>query len=181
MSRRAFVPLHTSRADLFFLVIWLVVLVALTLATLSITLIWRRPARSETRMLNEVFLAWLATTISLVHVRLPCGRPNGYIRRTDVKSSLSIAFAMAWLRKLPFAVLYSVLTVRSVFGVVFGPIGTDRPAPAGGSVANTQPPSSFFQGFSPPYPTNDWWVGYGAGNGTAYVTFYSTLFYLHQY
>ncbi|TFK60669.1 glycoside hydrolase family 81 protein [Pluteus cervinus] len=51
----------------------------------------------------------------------------------------------------------------------FGPIGTDRPAPVGGSVANTQPPNSFFQGHSPPYPTNDWWVGFGAGDGQAVV------------
>jgi endo-1,3(4)-beta-glucanase len=57
------------------------------------------------------------------------------------------------------------------YGVIFGPIGMDRPTPAGGSIANNQPPSSFFQGFSPPYPTNDWWIGYGAGNGTAYVSF----------
>jgi endo-1,3(4)-beta-glucanase len=53
---------------------------------------------------------------------------------------------------------------------VFGPISVDSPVPAGGLIANTQPPlSSFFAGHSPPYPTNDWWVGYGAGSGTAYA------------
>jgi endo-1,3(4)-beta-glucanase len=83
---------------------------------------------------------------------------------------------MAWLRVFTLTVLCLALTVRNASGVVFGPIGTDRPAPAGGSVANNQPPSSFFQGFSPPYPTNDWWVGYGAANGTAYV-FSSTLLF----
>ncbi|KAI0064745.1 glycoside hydrolase family 81 protein [Artomyces pyxidatus] len=49
---------------------------------------------------------------------------------------------------------------------IFGPIATDRPAPAGGSVASDQPPNSFFQGFSPPYPTNNWWSAYTAGDGT---------------
>lgn len=76
---------------------------------------------------------------------------------------------MSWLRKLTLTVFCSVLTVQNASGVLFGPIGTDRPAPAGGSVANVQPPSSFFQGFSPPYPTNDWWIGYGSGNGTSMV------------
>ncbi|KAL1734063.1 glycoside hydrolase family 81 protein [Schizophyllum commune] len=55
----------------------------------------------------------------------------------------------------------------AVKAVVFGPIGTDRPAPAGGEVASDQPPNSFFQGLSPPYPTNDWWVGFAAGDGNA--------------
>ncbi|KAI0044919.1 glycoside hydrolase family 81 protein [Auriscalpium vulgare] len=50
---------------------------------------------------------------------------------------------------------------------IFGPIGTDRPAPAGGSISVDQPPNTFFQGFSPPYPTNNWWAGYAAGDGTA--------------
>lgn len=54
-----------------------------------------------------------------------------------------------------------------VKAVVFGPIGTDRPAPAGGSVTSDQPPNTFFQGHSAPYPTNDWWVGYAAGSGNA--------------
>lgn len=49
---------------------------------------------------------------------------------------------------------------------VLGPIATDQPAPAGGSIANNAPPlASFFTGHNPPYPTDDWWVGYGAGNG----------------
>ena len=65
-----------------------------------------------------------------------------------------------------FTVFYGLLTARDVLGV-FGPIGTDRPAPAGGIIANNQPPNSFFQGSSPPFPTNDWWVGYGAGAGDA--------------
>ncbi|RDB25146.1 putative endo-1,3(4)-beta-glucanase 2 [Hypsizygus marmoreus] len=76
---------------------------------------------------------------------------------------------MVWLRHSALAAFCSILTTRSVIGVVFGPIGTDRPTPAGGPVANDQPPNSFFQGFSPPFPTNDWWVGYGAGNGDAVV------------
>ncbi|KAF7981371.1 hypothetical protein HWV62_33845 [Athelia sp. TMB] len=51
---------------------------------------------------------------------------------------------------------------------VFGPIATDAPAPAGGSISNDQPPlASFWAGHSPPYPTDDWWVGYGAGSGNA--------------
>ncbi|KIY50828.1 glycoside hydrolase family 81 protein [Fistulina hepatica ATCC 64428] len=54
-----------------------------------------------------------------------------------------------------------------VRATLFGTIGTDYPVPPGGSVTNDQPPNSFFQGFTPPYPTNDWWVGYGAGNGDA--------------
>lgn len=69
---------------------------------------------------------------------------------------------------------------------VLDPISTDRPAPAGGeqsdpehfqlistrsagSIANDAPPNSFFAGHSPPYPTNDWWVGFAAGSGNAYV------------
>ncbi|THH05220.1 hypothetical protein EW146_g9962 [Bondarzewia mesenterica] len=50
---------------------------------------------------------------------------------------------------------------------IFGPIAMDRPSPAGGSVANDQPPNSFFQGYTPPFPTNDWWAGYAAGSGDA--------------
>lgn len=54
---------------------------------------------------------------------------------------------------------------------IFGPISTDAPAPAGGSIANDVPPlASFYAGHSPPYPTDDWWVGYGAGSGNAYVS-----------
>lgn len=73
---------------------------------------------------------------------------------------------MPWLRPSQFAVLYGLFAASNVLGI-FGPIATDRPAPAGGSIANDQPPNFFFQGFSPPYPTNDWWVGYGAGSGNA--------------
>ncbi|KAF5375528.1 hypothetical protein D9615_009199 [Tricholomella constricta] len=76
---------------------------------------------------------------------------------------------MVWLRNLSLPALCGLLAVRNALGVVFGPIGTDRPFPAGGSIANDQPPNSFFQGFSPPFPTNDWWIGFGAGNGDAVV------------
>ncbi|KAG5729861.1 putative endo-1,3(4)-beta-glucanase 2 [Termitomyces sp. T112] len=62
-----------------------------------------------------------------------------------------------------------LLSFGGAVGLVFEPVGTDRPAPAGGSIANDQPPNSFFQGFSPPFPTNDWWVGFGAGDGNAIV------------
>ncbi|KAH7106650.1 glycosyl hydrolase family 81-domain-containing protein [Auriculariales sp. MPI-PUGE-AT-0066] len=41
-------------------------------------------------------------------------------------------------------------------------IGTSRPVLAGGNVANLAPPGTFFQDFKPPYPTNNWWVAYGA-------------------
>lgn len=75
---------------------------------------------------------------------------------------------MMWLRIPALLAFCGLLTARHVLAV-FGPIGTDRPAPAGGSVANDQPPNSFFQGFSPPFPTNDWWVGFGAGTGDAVV------------
>ncbi|KZW03632.1 hypothetical protein EXIGLDRAFT_758973 [Exidia glandulosa HHB12029] len=44
----------------------------------------------------------------------------------------------------------------------FGPIGTSRPSFPGGTVANLAPPGPFFQGFQPPFPTDTWWVGYGA-------------------
>ncbi|KIY43569.1 glycoside hydrolase family 81 protein [Fistulina hepatica ATCC 64428] len=50
---------------------------------------------------------------------------------------------------------------------IFGTIGANYPTPAGGSIANEGPPNSFFQNFTPPYPTNSWWVGYGAGDGLA--------------
>lgn len=43
-----------------------------------------------------------------------------------------------------------------------GPIGTSRPNLPGGTVANGAPPGTFFQGFAPPYPTDTWWVGFGA-------------------
>ncbi|KAF9463551.1 glycoside hydrolase family 81 protein [Collybia nuda] len=76
---------------------------------------------------------------------------------------------MIWLQHRTLSLLSGLLTAQHALGVVFGPIGTDRPAPAGGSIANDQPPNSFFQGSSPPFPTNDWWVGYGAGDGTAMV------------
>ncbi|KAG5640024.1 hypothetical protein DXG03_001655, partial [Asterophora parasitica] len=74
---------------------------------------------------------------------------------------------MVWLRNPALVALSGLLAARNTLAVVFGPIGTDRPAPAGGSIANDQPPNSFFQGSAPPFPTNDWWVGYGAGNGDA--------------
>ncbi|KZP24167.1 hypothetical protein FIBSPDRAFT_1042447 [Athelia psychrophila] len=61
-----------------------------------------------------------------------------------------------------------ILCSASLALAVLGPISTDAPAPAGGSIANNQPPlASFWAGHSPPYPTDDWWVGYGAGSGNA--------------
>ncbi|KZP11846.1 glycoside hydrolase family 81 protein [Athelia psychrophila] len=63
---------------------------------------------------------------------------------------------------------FVLICSASLASAVLGPIATDAPAPAGGSVANNQPPlSSFFTGHSPPYPTDDWWVGYAAGSGDA--------------
>lgn len=47
---------------------------------------------------------------------------------------------------------------------IFGPISTAHPNPAGGNVANTGPPNTFFQGHGAPFPTDDWWVGYAAGS-----------------
>lgn len=65
--------------------------------------------------------------------------------------------------------LLSLIFSASSALAALGPIATDKPAPAGGSVANDAPPlASFYTGHSPPYPTDDWWVGYGAGSGDAY-------------
>ncbi|KAA1468498.1 glycoside hydrolase [Dentipellis sp. KUC8613] len=51
---------------------------------------------------------------------------------------------------------------------IYGPIGTNKPNPAGGTANCDAPPmSSFFVDHSPPYPTNDWWSGYAAGTGDA--------------
>jgi hypothetical protein len=58
-------------------------------------------------------------------------------------------------------------TLMKTVNGVFGPISTSNPAPPGGSIANDNPPNSFFQGSRPPYPTDDWWVGYAAGTGDA--------------
>lgn len=68
-------------------------------------------------------------------------------------------------------VLVSLLALTSALavGAVFGPISTEQPSPAGGTVTSSEPPTSFFQDFNPPYPTNDWWAGYAAGAGDAYV------------
>lgn len=99
-----------------------------------------------------------------------CEGPNSalsYIRPGYVVISHTIAPAMVWLQHRTLGLLSGLLAVQHALGVVFGPIATDRPAPAGGSIANDQPPTSFFQGSAAPFPTNDWWVGYGAGNGTA--------------
>ncbi|TFY78172.1 hypothetical protein EWM64_g5840 [Hericium alpestre] len=70
---------------------------------------------------------------------------------------------------LPFVGrLLAVLGAVGFTSAVFGPIGTDKPNPTGGSVAVDQPPlSSFFVGHNPPYPTNDWWSGFAAGTGDA--------------
>ncbi|KAG6853670.1 hypothetical protein C0991_002469 [Blastosporella zonata] len=76
---------------------------------------------------------------------------------------------MVLLRNSLLAASYGLIAFRGAVALVFGPIGMDRPAPAGGSIANDQPPSTFFQGFSPPFPTNDWWVGFAAGTGNAVV------------
>ncbi|KAG6847887.1 hypothetical protein H0H93_005187, partial [Arthromyces matolae] len=77
---------------------------------------------------------------------------------------------MNCLRSTALSALCSLLlTASCAVAVVFGPISTSWPAPAGGAIANDQPPNSFFQGFSPPFPTNDWWVGFGAGTGDAVV------------
>lgn len=74
---------------------------------------------------------------------------------------------MVRFQRFVFSTFCGLSAFRDVVGLVFGPVGTDRPAPAGGSIANDQPPNSFFQGSSPPFPTNDWWVGFGAGDGSA--------------
>ncbi|KAG6883475.1 hypothetical protein C0993_005963 [Termitomyces sp. T159_Od127] len=76
---------------------------------------------------------------------------------------------VALLRSLGLSASCGLLAFRGVLGLVFGPIGTEWPAPAGGSIANDAPPNSFFQDFSPPFPTNDWWVGFGSGDGNAIV------------
>ena len=58
----------------------------------------------------------------------------------------------------------ALLALGAVTGVeaALPAIGTSRPALAGGNVANLAPPGTFFQDFTPPYPTNTWWVAYGA-------------------
>jgi endo-1,3(4)-beta-glucanase len=65
------------------------------------------------------------------------------------------------------AALHPSLTIRPA-SAFLGPISTAAPNLAGGKVANTAPPNTFFQGFQPPFPTTgDWWVGFAAGNGDA--------------
>lgn len=63
-----------------------------------------------------------------------------------------------------------LVAVSAYFGVasaIFPPIATDKPNPAGGTLANGAPVTAFFAGHSPPYPTDDWWVGYAAAPGNA--------------
>lgn len=63
-----------------------------------------------------------------------------------------------------------LIAASAYFGLtaaIFPPIATDKPNPVGGSVANGGPPTAFFAGHSPPYPTDDWWVGYAATPGNA--------------
>lgn len=68
----------------------------------------------------------------------------------------------------PMITILSLILGASLALAAVGPISTDAPNPAGGSVANDAPPlSTFFAGHNPPYPTDDWWVGYGAGSGDA--------------
>ena len=66
----------------------------------------------------------------------------------------------------PLTLLFFALGMSPSWAAL-GPIATDQPAPAGGSLANTAPPNSFLQGHNPPFPTNSWWAGYAAGDGTA--------------
>ncbi|KZT36281.1 hypothetical protein SISSUDRAFT_1034970 [Sistotremastrum suecicum HHB10207 ss-3] len=67
--------------------------------------------------------------------------------------------------------LQASLLTLGYFGTanaIFGPIATDAPAPAGGNVACAAPPlTSFFAGHSGPFPTDNWWVGYGVAPGNA--------------
>lgn len=58
--------------------------------------------------------------------------------------------------------LVGALSCALAANAALGPIGTSRPVLAGGSIANAAPPGSFFQDFKPPFPTDTWWVGYGA-------------------
>lgn len=70
---------------------------------------------------------------------------------------------------------FSVSLILCLSGVLhtnaaIGPISTSSPNVAGGQIANDAPPNSFFQGFSPPFPTTgDWWVGYAAGTGDQFA------------
>ena len=66
------------------------------------------------------------------------------------------------LRIFGILAFFFVLEAAAVVPGTLDPIGTARPNVAGSFIANDQPPGSFFQGFNPPYPTGDWWVGYGA-------------------
>jgi endo-1,3(4)-beta-glucanase len=74
---------------------------------------------------------------------------------------------MVFLSLLYLAIIHASLTVGPVLAFL-GPISTAAPKLAGGTVANTGPPNTFFQGFKPPFPTTgDWWVGFAAGSGDA--------------
>ncbi|KIY51480.1 glycoside hydrolase family 81 protein [Fistulina hepatica ATCC 64428] len=53
----------------------------------------------------------------------------------------------------------------SALAETFGPIATDAPVPPGGSEVCAATPNTFFANFTPPFPTNGWWAGYGAGDG----------------
>ncbi|KAH8928622.1 glycoside hydrolase family 81 protein [Atractiella rhizophila] len=51
--------------------------------------------------------------------------------------------------------LWSIaLSLLPAANAVFGPISTSAPNVAGGTQANDQPPTSFYQGFKPPFPTS---------------------------
>lgn len=80
-----------------------------------------------------------------------------------------------WAKMLTVSSFLILSLVTPLTKAIFAPIGTSKPTPPGGSVASDAPPTSFFQGFDGPKPTNDWWVGFGAQpKGDEYASPHST-------
>ncbi|KAI8075031.1 glycoside hydrolase family 81 protein [Gongronella butleri] len=67
------------------------------------------------------------------------------------------------------AVCTTFSAVMASYGPSDHPISTDAPKLPGGSQATDVTPGPFFQDFSPPFPTDSWWVGFGVPNQTDVV------------
>ena len=72
------------------------------------------------------------------------------------------------MARSPLSWIGVLIAVTLGVQAALSPIGTNKPVVAGGTVANLDPPGTFFQGFSPPYPTDNWWIAYGVGTQAAY-------------